>query len=130
MKRTFSLMFIFLVLFWPAYNKGQKSESKARIEIIDGVECIHNTGTPLHPEKTVTFVEDLSFGEENEAGNIILYKPGLSFVDNNENIYFIEILDQVIKVFNSDGIFIKTIGVKGSGPGEFQKYCIFSYYRR
>jgi hypothetical protein len=50
----------------------------------------------------------------------LLYKSGLALVDNNENIYFIELLDQVIKVFNSDGIFIKTIGAKGSGPGEFQ----------
>jgi len=113
-------MFVFLVLFWPAYNKGQKSKSNARVEFIDGVECIHNTGTPLHPDKTVTFVKDLSIGEENEAGNVILLKPRLALVDNNENIYFIELLDQDIKVFNSDGMYIKIIGAKGSGPGEFQ----------
>jgi len=120
MKRTFSLMFIFLVLFWPACNKGQKSESNARVEFIDGVEYIHNTGTPLHPDKTVTFVEDLSISGEDKDGNIILSIPWLSFVDDNENIYIVEFKDQVIKVFGSDGKYIKTIGAKGSGPGEFQ----------
>jgi hypothetical protein len=120
MKRTFSLMFIFFVLFWPAYNKGQKSKSNARVEFIDGVECIHNTGTPLHPDKTVTFVEDLTISGEDKDGNIILYEPRLSFVDNKENIYISEINDRVIKVFGSDGKYIRTIGAKGSGPGEFQ----------
>jgi hypothetical protein len=120
MKRTFSLMFIFLVLFWPACNKGQKSKSNASVEFIDGVECIHNTGTPLHPDKTVAFLEDLSISGEDKEGNIILYEPRLSLVDDKENIYIIESKDQVIKVFGSDGKYIKTIGAKGSGPGEFK----------
>jgi hypothetical protein len=113
-------MFVFLVLFGPAFIMGQKSTSKARVEIIDGVECIHNPETPIHPEKTVTFVEDLSINTEDKDGNIIFIEPWLSFVDDNENIYIIERRDQVIKVFKSDGKQIKTIGAKGSGPGEFQ----------
>jgi hypothetical protein len=114
-------MFVFLVLFWPAFIRSQKSASKASVEIINGVECIHNTGTPLHPDKTVTFVEDLSISGEDKDGNIILFEPRLSLVDDNENIYVIEIKDQVIKVFGSDGKYIKTIGAKGSGPGEFRE---------
>jgi len=113
-------MFILLALFWPARNMGQKLESKARVERINGVEYIHNPATPLHPEKTVTFVEDLSISGEDKDGNIILFEPWLSLVDDNENIYIIELKDQVIRVFGSDGKYIKTIGAKGSGPGEFQ----------
>lgn len=120
MKRLFFVAFMFFVVFWSAGNKSQKSESNARVEVIDGVEYIHNTETPLHPDKTVTFVEDLSIDGEDEDGNIILFKPRLSLVDDNENIYIIETQDQVIKVFGSDGKYIKTIGAKGSGPGEFQ----------
>jgi len=120
MKRTFSLMFVFLVLSWPAYNKGQKSESKARVEHINGVEYIHNPGTPLHPEKIVTFVEDLSISGEEKGENVILFNPRLALVDDNENIYFVENQDQVIKVFDSSGKYLRTIGAKGRGPGEFQ----------
>ena len=65
-------------------------------------------------------MEDLSISGEDKDGNIILSEPRLSFVDDNENIYIIESKDQVIKVFGSDGKYIKTIGAKGSGPGEFQ----------
>jgi hypothetical protein len=120
MKRTFSLMFIFFVLFWPAPNKGQKSESKARVEIIDGVECIHNTATPLYHENKVTFIEDLTISPEDKDGKVVLSEPLLRLVDDKENIYISEIKDKVIKVFGSDGKYIRTIGAKGSGPGEFQ----------
>jgi len=120
MKRLFFVAFIFFVVFWSAGNKSQKPESKAIVEVIDGVECIHNTETPLHPDKTVTFVEDLSIDGEDEDENNILFWPLLSFVDDNENIYIIELQDQVIKVFGSDGEYIQTIGAKGNGPGEFQ----------
>jgi hypothetical protein len=120
MKRKYFIMLVLLVLFCPAFSRGQKSPSKARVEIINGVECIHNLGTPLHPDIKVTFVEDLSIGGEDKAGNVVLSEPWLSFVDNNENIYIFERRDQVIKVFGSDGKLIKTIGAKGSGPGEFQ----------
>jgi len=120
MKRLFFVMFIFFVSFWSAYNQSQKQKSNANVEVIDGVEYIHNTETPLHPDKTVTFEEDLSISGEDKDGNIIFFRPRLSLVDDNENIYIIESQDQVIKVFGSDGKYIKTIGAKGSGPGEFQ----------
>jgi len=119
-KRLFFVMFIFFAVFWSASNKSQKSESNARFEVIDGVEYIHNTETPLHPDKTVTFEEDFSISGEDKDGDIILFNPRISLVDDNENIYFKETKDQVIKVFDSDGKFIRTIGSKGNGPGEFQ----------
>ena len=118
MKKTIILMFILFVLLWPIYSKSQKTQ--ARVEVIDGVECIHNTEVPLHPNKTVNFIEDLSISGEDKDGNIILFNPRLSLVDDNENIYISESKDQVIKVFGPSGKYIKTIGAKGSGPGEFQ----------
>jgi hypothetical protein len=113
--------FVFLVfLLSPAILIGQKSVSKAKVEIINGVEYIHNLGIPLYPDKSVTFVEDLSISSEDREGNVVFIEPWLSLVDDSENIYIVERRDQIIKVFKSDGKQIKTIGAKGSGPGEFQ----------
>ena len=120
MKRTFSLVLILFVVFWSACGKSQKPESKATAEVIDGIECIHNTETPLHPDKTVAFEEELSIGGEDADGNITLFEPTFFAVDDNENIYISERQDQVIKVYGFNGKYIKTIGAKGSGPGEFQ----------
>lgn len=118
MKKTSAVIFIFVVLAWSACTKSQKSN--ASVEVIDGVEFIHNTETPMYPDKTVSFVEDLSLSGEDNDGNIIFFNPRLSLVDDNENIYISETQDQVIKIFDSEGKYIKTIGAKGNGPGEFQ----------
>jgi len=119
MRKTSAVIFIFVVLAWSACTKSQKSN--ASVEVIDGVEFIHNTETPMYLDKTVTFVEDLSISGEDTDGEIVLFNPRLSLVDDNENIYISETKDQVIKVFDSDGKYIKTIGAKGNGPGEFQR---------
>ena len=119
-KKVRSFFLILLVVFWSVGNKNQHQKSNAIVEVIDGIECIHNSETPLYPDKTVTFVEGLSIGGEDEDGNIILFQPLFFAVDDSENIYISESQDQVIKVFGSNGKYIKTIGAKGSGPGEFQ----------
>jgi hypothetical protein len=120
MKRTFALMLISLFFLLPVRNRGQKSEPHAAVEHINGIEYVHNTAIPIRPNKTLRFVEDLSINEEDKSGNVILFKPRLAFVDDHEYIYLIENGDQVIKVFGPDGKYIRIIGAKGSGPGEFQ----------
>ncbi len=113
-------LFIFVILSFLILSACKKPVDKARVEIIDGVEYIHNTETPMYPDKTVTFVEDLSIGGEDEKGNIILFRPQRFIVDQNENIYIIDIQDQVIQVFDPNGKYLRTIGSKGEGPGEFK----------
>jgi hypothetical protein len=109
-----------LICFGMAFNFIQEPINKQKTELIDGVECIHNPATPLYPERTIIFNEDLSIGANDKDGNVVFVEPWLSFVDNEENIYIIERKDQFIRVFNSNGKQIKTFGAKGSGPGEFQ----------
>jgi hypothetical protein len=121
MRRYSILATVLLVMSWAMADNSQKSGSNAEVEIINGIEYIHNSETPLYPDRTVAFVEDLSIGGEGEEGDIILFEPRLAFVDERDNIYVREFQDQVIKIFNSDGKHICTIGGKGSGPGEFQR---------
>lgn len=114
MRRTL-FVFSIIVLFF-VFACSNKPESAARVEIIDGIEHVHNTGTPLHPDKSVTFEEELSVGGEEYD---MLFRPQGFNVDQNENIYITDMQDQSIKVFDPSGEFIRTIGQKGEGPGEF-----------
>jgi len=50
MKKALYVLFIFFSLVLLTYSIGQK----AKVEVIDGVEFIYNTETPLHPDKTLT----------------------------------------------------------------------------
>lgn len=97
-----------------------KKTDTAKIEVIEGITYIHNPATPLHPNKTVLFEEELAIASEDEQGNIILFQPGRYAVDQDGNIYISESADAIIKVFDPDGNYIRMIGSKGQGPGEFQ----------
>jgi len=118
MKKILFFLIIAAFIIGPVCCK--KPETKAKVEIIDGVEYVHNPEIPLHSNKTVTFEEDLSIGGEDEDGNIILFRLGRFIVDQNENIHIVDSQDQVIKVFDKEGKYIRTIGRKGEGPGEFR----------
>lgn len=97
-----------------------KSEHTATVEVIDGVEHVHNAETPLRPNKKVIFERELSIGSEDEAGNVLLYRPGWYAAGSHGELYIAERQDMEIKVFDSEGRFSSVIGRKGRGPGEFQ----------
>jgi len=92
--------------------------AKVRTETVDGIALVHNPPTPLNPHKTVRFEEEVSFGAE-ESGPGAVYKPGQFAVDGRNRVYIYESGEGVIKVYGADGRFLKTVGRKGQGPGEF-----------
>ncbi|MGB7294750.1 MAG: 6-bladed beta-propeller [Candidatus Aminicenantales bacterium] len=97
----------------------KKESAGAKIETIDGVTYVHNPAIPLHPEKSVTFEEEFTFKEKDESGEIRLYKPGRYVVDGQGHVYIEDDSDMSIKVFDAQGRYLRAIGRKGSGPGEF-----------
>jgi len=92
--------------------------AKVRTETVNGVILVHNPPEPLNPHKTVRFEEEVSFGAE-ESGAGTVYKSGQFAIDGRNRVYIFEYSESVIKVFGEDGKFLKTIGRKGQGPGEF-----------
>jgi hypothetical protein len=126
MNRYFRFFFICIVLLLSIlFSCEKESKSYAQIEVIDGVEYVHNPSTPRFPKKTVRFEEELSIGGEDEQGKVILYNAWDFTVDAHENIYISE--GQSIKVFDPQGKYLHSIGRKGQGPGEFQWIADFSF---
>jgi len=114
MRRTVLFFSIFVLFF--VFSCSKKPESEATVEIIDGIKHVHNTGTPLHPDRSVTFEEELSIGGEEYD---MLSRPMLYMVDKEGRIFISDFQDQSIKVFDVNGNFVQTIGRQGEGPGEF-----------
>jgi hypothetical protein len=107
---------------------GHRSESAFSVETKDGIEYAHNSETPFNQDATVVFEEDLSIEPVDENGNIRIYHPTRFSVDDSNTIFICDFRDSSVKVFDPQGQFVRTIGRKGSGPGEFETvgrvYCL------
>jgi len=114
-------LYCFLILvFCFCFACTKKTLDTFTVEVIDGVEFVHNTETPLYPERTVVFEEEFTIRSEDDEGNIILFRPGWHLVDDEGYVYICDLQDLQIKVFDPDGHLVRTVGQKGGGPGEFQ----------
>jgi len=118
MKKRLYLLLIFILFFSACKDKPGV---EARKEIIDGIEFIFNTETPLYPKRTLSFEEELALDPEDDEVNTILFRPSSFVVGPNENIYITDEQDRAIKVFDPNGKYKLTIGRLGQGPGEFQR---------
>jgi len=71
---------------------------------------------PDRPFQKVRFEQDMTYGS---TGEVLIGEMGSIAVDK-QNRVFIEDEDQTtIQVFKPDGSYIKSLGRKGKGPGEF-----------
>jgi hypothetical protein len=92
-----------------------------KIETVNGVRIIHNEkggqwgvnlGVKLELVRTIGGLD----AEENLSFN----NPNDIVQDSAGNLYILDTDNNRIQKLDSDGKFIKTIGRKGQGPGEFQ----------
>jgi len=86
--------------------------STAVVEVLDGVQHVHNTAPKWgeDPQVRLDFVR--KFGE--------FYKPFDLALDANGNVYVADSGNHRIQKYSPDGEFIASYGKKGQGPGEFQ----------
>ena len=92
-----------------------------------GVETVDNDKKPSGPAYTMEFVEDLRLGGNTEDEN--LYWGGLSIsvdADRKGHIYVIDPDESRILEFDAEGKWVRTLGGKGQGPGEYQNLNSFT----
>lgn len=100
--------------------RGNEEGWKGTITDEDGVEVIRNPVEPMIEGEILTLEEDLSItgGGEESSREMILDITALA-VDGSGRILVLDPKAVDIKFFDEDGNFVKTIGRKGGGPGEF-----------
>jgi len=121
-KTKVVLIFLFLSVFIMAIlSEGQKAKWKGTIEEKDGVKVIKNPKTPLYGEIELELEVDLSIGGEDVDENYMFRRVSDIEVDEEGNIYVLDSRECRIQIYDKDGKYLKTIGRKGEGPGEFQR---------
>lgn len=114
-----------LVMSCTREQTAKKAEWSGEVEFKNGIKIVKNPSEPLYGEILLELEEDLSIGREDDD-DYLFYQPRNISVDDQRNIYILEIGNHRIQKFDKDGQFLQTIGKDGQGPGEFERpYSLF-----
>jgi len=86
----------------------------------DGVVHVMNPATPSEGNTTLTPREAWRAGGDDEEGALFGVLSSVA-VDDNDNVYALDMQLSQVNVFNRDGKLVRTIGREGEGPGEFRR---------
>jgi hypothetical protein len=120
-------IFLGLLLFISPAS-GWICGDQAKIKIENGVTVVYNPKKPVPLPGVLTelFIkEDLSLGQRGASEDSMLLDPRDVDLDETGNIYILDRKAVHIKVFDRQGNFVRVIGKKGQGPGEFQNLSAF-----
>ncbi len=109
-----------IVMVMGLYGACAPRAAGPNVETLDGIEYVHNPDVPIFPNRTVHFEEELTFGGDQGDDKLLLNAPSDLQVDEYGHIYVSDSRDLDIKVFDPQGRYVRTIGKRGEGPGEFQ----------
>ena len=99
----------------------QKAEWRGTIEEVDGVTFVKNPKEPMYGENVFNLEEELSVGEAEGREEYMFSQVGSIAVDDKERVYVSDTKEFHIKIFEKDGNYLKSVGRKGQGPGEFER---------
>ncbi len=116
MIKTYNIGFWgIIILFASVHVSSQK------IETINGVRIIHNEkGGQWGVNPAVKLELIRTIGGLDAEENLSFNNPSDIVQDSVGNLYILDTNNNRIQKLNSEGKYIKTIGRKGQGPGEFQ----------
>ena len=114
-QKTISIVLSILVL--SCHQK--KSKWQGTIEEVDGVTVIKNPVEPMYGAEIIEIEEDLAIREEPSDDGLKFEMLVMLCIDDDGNIYAVDMYAACIKVFDSLGNHKFNIGRKGQGPGEF-----------
>lgn len=134
MNKT-SVIAIFLLLFCLQCTENQEREDAnnfgypIREDIIEGIKTIMNPDYPRDGRVVYTMTDVITLGGEGEPEDGILFYPHKIRVDAKDNIYVSDAVDKTIKIFDRNGKWIKNVGKRGQGPGEYMAINDFDVSR-
>jgi sugar lactone lactonase YvrE len=98
------------------------SPAGQQIESVNGVRIVHNNKGGVwgvDPKITIDLLRTIGNVDTNDE-NLAFGLPLDMAVDDGGSVYILDSGNQRIQVFGSDGKYLRTIGRRGQGPGEFE----------
>ncbi|MGB7296853.1 MAG: 6-bladed beta-propeller [Candidatus Aminicenantales bacterium] len=107
---------VFFALLWSC--RQDSGRWKGKIEHHDGVMVVKNPIDPIYGKDIFSLEEDLSIGAKEGPDEYMFSRVLDIDVDDDGNIYALDLKESNIKVFDKEGRYLRTIGQRGQGPGE------------
>lgn len=126
-KQILILCVFLLILFISCAKKTEDLEYPIVVETLDEVKVLTNPDYPRDGKVTFNLIEEVSIGKEIGEEEYLLNRPFQMHVDNQGYIYVLDIRDCHILVYDDIGKYVRTIGRKGQGPGEFMSRAYFDF---
>jgi len=92
---------------------------KGKVVKEGSVTVVRNPSDPLYKSPVFELKEELSLGGPNAQGQDVFNRIGEFVVDDAGNFYISDRMEYHVKVFDRSGRYLRTIGRRGQGPGEF-----------
>jgi len=112
------LAFYILSTFLAAVQGDQSPLWKGTIAKNGDVVVVKNPKEPLYSQPILSLKEDFSIGGAQAKNEYVLALPTSMAVDQKGYLFVLDFKESRIKVFDDAGIFVRTIGRPGQGPGE------------
>ncbi|MCP4546909.1 MAG: 6-bladed beta-propeller [bacterium] len=91
-----------------------------RTEETGGLRHIVNTSNPTLPPKTIEMEELWRVGGDSEAEGEFFGQIIQMVCDESGNLFVLDSQLNNVRIFDSGGAYLRTIGREGEGPGEFR----------
>jgi len=127
--RSILVIGLALLTFLTATAVSGQDKWKGTVVKEDGVTVVKNPREPLTKALVLEFKEDFSLGGSEAQGDYAFDKVGTFIVDDAGMIYVLDTKSAHIKVFDTSGKYLRTIGRKGQGPGELERPMTLSINR-
>ncbi len=114
----FCIFLIFLL-----FKKVQDHQPEWKGEIIESSDkiVVRNPSEPAYRDYQLELEHIFTLGNQTDE-NYLFYRAMDVKVDSHDNIYVLDSGNFRIQVFNPDGKYLRTIGRRGQGPGEFSNF--------
>lgn len=122
---TILFFFVLFVIGPAAAGCAGTDDYDVKIETIDGVKVVANPAYPRDGKVKLKLKHELTIGDDEEA-EVLIYHPLNVQADKTGNIYIWEYTLSCLKVFDRQGRFLRQIGRRGQGPGEFSANTRFT----
>ena len=120
MKIRIAAAWLVLLMLAMLVSCRHKETWGGSIETKDGVTIVSNPKDPIYGEDAVLLEEELAFGGPGADEQAMLGRPFSLVVDDDGNIFILDLKASNIKKFDAHGKYIRYISRQGQGPGELQ----------